>query len=183
MESSCSRNLDSMNPKPLTEQQMSRILSEKFQTRFWSKVLVGGLEQCWPWMRSLDNGGYGTVGVLGSCKKAHRIAWVSVFRSDIPDGKDALHSCIASRTCCNPIHLRPGTDKDNRGDAIAQGRAVYVNVTGEQHGRHKLTEEEVIKIREMYATGLYRQKDLGGMFGVTRSMISYIARRKNWTTI
>ncbi len=45
----------------------------------------------------------------------------------------------------------------------------------------KLTDEKVIKIRELYATGEYRQKDLGGMFGVCREMISYIVRRKNWT--
>jgi hypothetical protein len=172
-----------MHPKPLTQKQLDRILSEKFQKRFWPKVNISGLDECWPWKRSLDSGGYGTVGVLGCSKKAHRIAWVSVFRVDMPPTKDALHSCIASRTCCNPIHLRPGDDKDNRRDAMAQGRAVYSHVEGEQHGRHKLAESEVLRIRELRATGLYKQKDLASMFNVCREMISYIVRRKNWTHI
>jgi len=127
----------------------------------------------------LDSGGYGAVGVLGTSMKAHRVAWMIHHNCSVPEGKDILHSCVASRTCCNPAHLRPGTDLENRRDAMNQGRAKYVNVKGSDHGRSKLTDADVIKIRALSASGVTNKK-IGPMFGVTPSMVSYIKNRRNW---
>lgn len=54
---------------------------------------------------------------------------------------------------------------------------------GSQNGNHKLTEEEVLKIRELYSTGLYTQKLLGEMFNTAQLNISFIVRRKTWRHI
>lgn len=54
---------------------------------------------------------------------------------------------------------------------------------GEEVGNSKLIEEQVIEIRELYRTGNYTQKQLGEMFGVSRSLICFIVRNRNWTHI
>lgn len=54
---------------------------------------------------------------------------------------------------------------------------------GENNANDKLTEEEVVKIRKLYATGRYTQEVLGDMFNVTQMNISAITRRKTWNHI
>jgi DNA-binding Lrp family transcriptional regulator len=49
---------------------------------------------------------------------------------------------------------------------------------GERNYMHKLTDDDVIKIRELYATGKYRQKELAIDFNVTQEQISNIVNRR-----
>lgn len=51
---------------------------------------------------------------------------------------------------------------------------------GENHLKAKLTCAEVIKIREMYATGQYTQKKLADVFCVNASQIYRIVNGFNW---
>ncbi len=169
-----------MHPNPISPEQLAQILSEKFKFKFWSKIKIGNPDECWPWQRCLDSGGYGHVRTGNILMKAHRVAWMIHNCCVIPDGKDILHSCIGSRTCCNPSHLRPGTDLENRRDTFAQGRFVPPDVKGTKHGMHKLVDVDVLRIRELHANGK-TCKEIGPMFRVTPSMISLIVRRKNWT--
>jgi group I intron endonuclease len=53
---------------------------------------------------------------------------------------------------------------------------------GSNHGHSKLTEEDVIKMRELFATGT-SQKDLAEMFNVKRHTINQIVHRKRWKHI
>jgi hypothetical protein len=168
-----------MNPRTLLPEEFDKILSPDFQVRFFSKV--NKTETCWNWTASVDFGGYGHVRVCRSLMKTHRVAWMMHNKCLVPDGLDILHSCVGNTRCCNPEHLRPGTDADNSGDKMAQGRNFIPRVKGERHGMSKLKEEQIIEIRKLHATGKYRQKDIGEMFGVTRSMISYVVNGKNWT--
>ena len=50
---------------------------------------------------------------------------------------------------------------------------------GEDHGRNKLTENQVIEIIDRLAAG-ERVKDLAAAFGVGARAISYIRQGKNW---
>jgi hypothetical protein len=59
----------------------------------------------------------------------------------------------------------------------------FAKVRGEGHGMAKLTNKQVRKIRKLYATGLYSQKALGGMFGVTQSNICYLTKGKTFTEV
>jgi hypothetical protein len=51
---------------------------------------------------------------------------------------------------------------------------------GEAHSKSKLTAEQVIRIRELFATGEFTQTKLGEMFGVTVGSISDIVRNQVW---
>jgi predicted XRE-type DNA-binding protein len=51
---------------------------------------------------------------------------------------------------------------------------------GEDHGAAKLTSEQVIQIREMYASGKYFQKAIGALFGIQQSAVNKIVTRRSW---
>jgi DNA-binding XRE family transcriptional regulator len=57
------------------------------------------------------------------------------------------------------------------------------NSIGETHYGAKLTEEQVIQIRELYATKKYTQRQLGKMYGVCFQHISKIVNNKQWKHI
>lgn len=104
----------------------------------------------------------------------------------------ARHTCDRPR-CCNPEHLLWGTVKDNVHDAYERGRRIpaqprepkrvnrpYELARGEKHGLAKLTESDVLTIRERRESGatIYR---LAKDYGVTKRTIQQIVRRKTWT--
>jgi DNA-binding XRE family transcriptional regulator len=51
---------------------------------------------------------------------------------------------------------------------------------GEKHGKSKLTEKDVIQIRNLYNSKKYTQKELAAKFEVARVTISDITRGKLW---
>lgn len=51
---------------------------------------------------------------------------------------------------------------------------------GEKHGRAKLTDGDVILIRQIYSSGGVTYTDLAKSWGVGKSMIGYIVTNKNW---
>ena len=57
------------------------------------------------------------------------------------------------------------------------------NLKGEQHGHAKLTEAQVLEIRQLYATGLYTQAQLAELFPVNNTAISHIIVRRRWKHI
>lgn len=139
--------------------------------RFWPKVKICNLNECWLWQAGFDKAGYGKVGgelPERRTLRAPRVAWELTY-GPIPDGKLVRHSCD-NPPCCNPRHLRLGTDQSNSQDRTARGRVPR----GSQLPHAKLTEAQVKRIR---ATG---GKERFGMSGAT---ISLILRRKLWTHI
>lgn len=54
---------------------------------------------------------------------------------------------------------------------------------GENHHLARLTEEQVIKIRELYASGDIFQRELAEQFGISRSQIGSIVNYDTWTHI
>lgn len=71
------------------------------------------------------------------------------------------------------------TPKENSEHAWRTGLAKANK--GEKHGRAKLTEDKVRKIRKMHATHKYTMKHLGEQFGVSSSVISGAVRRITWS--
>ena len=59
---------------------------------------------------------YGVVTINGRNYRVHRLALERELGRPIHPGLDVLHSCDRP-ACCNPEHLREGTDKDNRRDS------------------------------------------------------------------
>ena len=134
--------------------------------RFWSKVAVGDVADCWEWQAS-EVGGYGQFWIDPKLWQAHRVAWILTF-GPIPTGLHCCHKCD-NPGCCNPYHLFLGTRKDNMVDAAQKG-----------HKANKLTEDEVLEIRESYNAGRATQQGLADEFGVSQMTISQIIRRKRW---
>ncbi len=96
---------------------------------FWERVdQTGGPDACWPWTGYIHPNGYGWVTWQSRREGTHRVAWALAADDEIPRGKakDALyviHSCD-NPPCCNPKHLRRGTQADNMHDRDSRGRHV-----------------------------------------------------------
>jgi hypothetical protein len=104
--------------------------------RFWDKVKVGGLDECWEWKASRNVKGYGKIGKGNplTTSLAHRLCYY-LTHGNIPLHHYILHSCN-NPGCCNPTHLRADTQKENMLDKILSG-----------HTRSQLTEVERNVIR------------------------------------
>jgi hypothetical protein len=57
------------------------------------------------------------------------------------------------------------------------------NTIGENVHSAKLTEYQVLEIRELYKAGGITHKDLASQYGVCRQLIGYIVNRKRWKHI
>lgn len=134
---------------------------------------------CRNWTRSINNSGYGIVGV-GQNKNtvAHRVAY-AVFRGPIPAGAFVLHKCD-NRRCVNPDHLFLGTQSDNMRDCAKKGRLKlrFGLHFGEKHNWAKLTDLQIAEIRTLLAQGNLTQRAIGKRFGVTDSHICQIGSGK-----
>ena len=114
------------------------------------------------------------MSVKGKPKLAHRVAY-EISVDEIPDGMFVLHKSD-NRKCVNPKHLFLGTNADNVKDMIKKGR----QAKGERNGRSKLTEEEVIMIRNLYATGDFTYNKLASLFPVCSRSIQSIVKEEYW---
>jgi hypothetical protein len=113
--------------------------------RFWRRVLVGAPDACWPFMGARGNrSGHGSIGWAGKSRLAHRIAYqlaTGVTLPDVPklraDSVCVLHTCD-NPPCCNPAHLRLGTQKDNIRDCAAKGRLLTGDANPSRRMPHRL---------------------------------------------
>lgn len=109
--------------------------------RFWSKVQVGRLEDCWIFQGYKRPSGHGQFKVNGQAMGAHRFALASTG-VDI-QGRIVRHTCDTP-DCVNIYHLITGDTWDNIADRVRRGRCAI----GESNGRAVLTEELVIRMRQ-----------------------------------
>ena len=144
---------------------------------------------CWNYI-GLRSKGYGKMGftVRGKMKRlyAHRIAawlWLGI---ELNDSRQVCHKCD-NPSCFNPEHLFLGTNRDNHIDAVEKGRKVAPAHTLQPNGslcpNSKLTAEQVLEIRRLFAAGGHSFNGLGRQFSVTGTTIRAIVRRKFWKHI
>ena len=153
---------------------------------FWSRVKIRGADECWPWDTIPKTSEYGTFGISGLGIRAHRMAYFLATGFD-PGELFVCHACD-NPACCNPAHLWAGTAGDNNRDAVMKGRsrpfAGVGSKVGSEHPAAKLTESQVLQIREDAAQGGWGiQTRLAEQYGVTPSSIHAIVNRKTWTHI
>lgn len=139
--------------------------------RFWAKVDRRDPDECWLFKGAISSSGYGSIKVGGRRGRtilAHRLAY-ELTHGPLPqidlEGNRVLvcHRCDTPR-CCNPAHLRAGTQADNLAEMAVRRRS-----------RAILSGADAATIREWYPAG-WRQVDLAAAFGVSRRVIGRILR-------
>jgi len=156
-------------PRPIPE------LTESEKERFWRKVEVRTLDECWPWTGGQTNG-CGMFYVRSDQFRAPRVA------AHLKLGSSTLlvcHTCD-NELCCNyERHLFYGTHKDNSQDSWNKGRNVWQKTgrkRGEESGTSKLTAHQVHAIR---ASNLPR-KELAAQFNISPRTIHDIRTFDTW---
>lgn len=183
--------------------------------RFWSKVSIAGRDDCWPWIAAKGPDGYGryftgkTADGRSVITLAPRVAY-QLANGSIPDGMHILHSCD-NPPCCNPMHLRAGTAKENAREREERGRGNHAvgerngmrlhperRARGDRHGWHtqpnshprlsgernpaaRLTTDQVDAIRRMRSQGALLA-EISAQFGISQSQVSRIVRGENWSS-
>lgn len=159
---------------------------------FWTRVARGAPEACWLWLGATDPKGYGRVGIRDRPRPAHRVAY-ELTNGPIPVGLLVCHRCD-NPPCVNPAHLFLGTVADNVADMMAKGRGPNGERSGARthperiprgmaQGGAKLTDDQVVEIRRLYAAGAGSQRTLAARFGVAVITVSRVVRRTHWTHV
>jgi hypothetical protein len=153
---------------------------EEFRIRFWSRVDMHGLDECWPWKGRINWAGYGSFSAGGKEWRANRVAWM-LSEGPLKTGEHVLHRCDIP-PCCNPRHLFLGDPTVNAADRDAKKRGVTPKrVFGEETTGAKLTTADVLDIRRRHSIG-ERIVDIAKSYPFVRDRaIGKIVRRERWT--
>jgi hypothetical protein len=151
---------------------------EQRVTNFWNNIDRQSENECWNWLRKSVHDGYGRTTFKGVPMAAHRIAFEIYHNRPIADGMILCHSCD-NRLCCNPLHLREGTHKDNSDDKYARGRAA--SAKGDRNGRSKITNAMADVIRLRYSQERITQTQLAKEYGLHQCSVSEIILRRTYT--
>ncbi len=152
----------------------------KLYERLMRHTQVNHKSGCLEWTGSKRNG-YGrmTVGSRADGTRkgmsAHRVAY-KLAHGEIPDGMEVCHKCD-NRCCVNPAHLFIGTRQDNIDDRERKGRNNPPK--GETNGRAKLSEVDVLAIKEKRLQGVSFGK-LAEEYGVCKKTIQDAVSGKHW---
>ncbi len=145
--------------------------------KFWAHVDKRGPDDCWLWTGRKNREGYGILSEYGRNIRAHRFSY-ELHNGPIAAGLAVCHQCDV-RNCVNPNHLWLGTIQDNNTDRTIKGRTVSVRLEGEDSPRAKLTDEQVIEIRQRIAQG-ESYADIASRFNISTSNVDAIKHRKTW---
>jgi hypothetical protein len=104
-------------------------------------------------------------------QRAHRVSW-RLHYGEIPEGLVVCHKCD-NPSCVRPNHLFLGTNKENQVDMVLKGRGRI----GVKNGRSKLTEEQVIELKE----SKLQTKHLMTQYGVNGATVRKIKRGILWS--
>jgi hypothetical protein len=113
-----------------------------------------------------------------STRRIHRLV-LETFVGQRPPGLQCRHR-DGIRAHNFLINLTWGTPKENSADTKLHGNTP--NQRGMNGPAAKLTDDQVLKIRELYAHGHF-QKDIGKMFGICQPTVHKIVHRQRWTHI
>ena len=139
---------------------------------FWEKVEIQDESSCWLWKGKVGANGYGVFKFHSRPIGAHQVALI-FSRGEYPKhGRVIRHSCNV-KLCCNPGHLRYGTDAENSMDTL------IANAGPTQ----KLSVEDVLNIRKLYRSGLFTHRQIAEKYMVSTSTISSALRGETFSFV
>ena len=139
--------------------------------RFWRSVEKG--DGCWNWKGRKNPKGYGWFTHSNGKRKdanykAHRVAYTLVKGPILP-GEFTLHSCD-NKACCNPDHLRVGTNVDNIRDRLERNRIC---------GTAKINMEIANELRRRVFNG-ETKASLAKEFGISDKTVLSVCKFETW---
>src|SRR5438105_3607391 len=145
--------------------------NQEFVKRFWSHVedisfLVD--EDCWNWIGGKSKDGYGRIKILHVMYYANRISY-HLYKRDLDENLLVCHKCD-NPSCINPSHLYQDNDKGNQNT----GRVIKPSYKGENNHASKLTNVQVLEIKELLKNKLIKQIEIAKNFNVSKATISRI---------
>ena len=147
------------------------------QNRFWSKVDKKEANDCWNWQTGKGWNGYGQFFIDKKNIRAHRFSYELHHNRKITPGLVVMHTCD-NRACVNPAHLVEGTVRENVQDKVNKNR--QSRLPGERNGNSKLTEQQVLEIREKIDKS---NQELAELYNISKRNIHQIISRKRWSHI
>jgi len=150
-------------------------MNRPFIERFEEKVELIPFSTCHWWNASIDKWGYGRIGVGGRNALAHRAIYEFLY-GEVSKELVICHSCD-NPSCVNPDHLFVGTHADNVKDRNTKHRQAI----GERVGSSRLSESQVIEIREL--KGTYSNVKIAEIYDVAPNTINAIISRRTWNHV
>lgn len=159
--------------------KLSKIKQTSFEQWFWSNIKIhNNKDLCWEWVSSPRQNGYGRVNIFKRSFYAHRVAYELHNNRVIKDSYLICHSCD-NTLCCNPNHLFEGTQGDNMRDCNKKRRNVY----GSSCHTASLTEQDIVRIFELYVDNKQSAKDIARLYTTTYATINRVLNRRIWKQV
>lgn len=145
--------------------------------KFWRYVNIAGENECWEWLGSLNEKGYGKISVGRKFElRAHRLSYSLSINKPMSSNLCVLHSCD-NPMCVNPKHLSEGTHADNTKDCVNKGRNSPPPVSyGENHHNTKITNEEFQNIQNDNR----KYKLIAKEYNLCEETVGRIKRNQTW---
>lgn len=133
---------------------------------------------CWEWTGAPGDDGYGRISIAGRMYIISRVAaWLWKGLDLTQSGVQVCHHCDHPG-CFNPLHLFPGTGKENAEDSVRKGR----NVRGSRNAFAKMDEDKAAAALVLLAQG-QSQREVARHFGVSQPTIGRIWRGQKWAHV
>ena len=134
-------------------------------------------------LKSYQTRGYLRVSLYNDagrkCKLVHRLV-AEAFIPNLKNKSDVNH-INGCRTDANVCNLEWATASENMLHAHSNGLRPRVNTQGEKNGFSKLTEFQVMQIKQLLADGKFTQKTIGSQFNVSKHTIKDIKSGRRWS--
>lgn len=154
------------------------------EQRLIAHMKINPISGCWEWQGN-TRGGYGRL-TIGSRKNesrksvsAHRLSY-EVYKGTIPEGYEVCHTCD-NRRCINPDHLFVGTRQENVDDRERKGRNIVH--CGESNPRAKLTQKDVLRMRQRKVQEKTSYEKLAKEYGVSKRTAQDAIKGDHWKCV
>jgi hypothetical protein len=145
---------------------------------FFDEAKAMETDECilWPFAKTSKSPFYGTIRGHKETSIVNRLMCIEVHGHPPTPQHESAHNCGVS-LCINKRHLRWATPLENTADRKIHGTEVF----GEKVINAKLSAAKVVEIRSL--RGRMSNREIAGMFGVSKTTISSVMTKQNWAWV